>query len=148
MVTAATRTGVLCTRDAPMADWMALAALGLLLSGCAPLSRQVPAYPARRQTSEEVRVDIAACEVWAKGTAAGTGAVVGDAVMAGIGTVAGAAIYAAVGHPDLGPRAGVEPAEGLYGTAGRAGSAGESTAQRQRRAYSACMVTRGYAVAR
>ena len=71
---------------------MALAALGLLLSGCVPLSRQVPAYPPQSQTSEEVRVDTAACEAWAKGTA--TGAMVGGAVMTGIETVAGAAIYA------------------------------------------------------
>jgi hypothetical protein len=127
---------------------MALAALGLLLSSCAPLSRQVPAYPARSQTSEEVRVDTAACETWAKGTAAATGAVVGGAVMAGIGTVAGAPISAVARRPDPGPRAGVEPEEGLYGTVGSAGSAGESAAQRQRSAYAACMVTRGYAVAR
>jgi hypothetical protein len=127
---------------------MALTALGLLLSGCAPLSRQVPAYPAQNQTSEEVGVDTVACEAWAKGTAAATRAVVGGAVMAGIGTVAGAAIYSSVGHPDPGPRGGVKPAEGLYGTVGGAGSAGESAAQRQRRAYAACMVTRGYAVAR
>jgi hypothetical protein len=146
MVTAATRSCVLCTRDAPIGDWMALAALGLLLSGCVPLSRQVPAYPPQSQTSEEVRVDTAACEAWAKGTA--TGAMVGGAVMTGIETVAGAAIYAAVGHPDPGPRGGVEPAEGLYGTVGGAGSAGESAAQRQRRAYATCMVTRRYAVAR
>ena len=32
MVTAATRSCVLCTRDAPIGDWMALAALGLLHS--------------------------------------------------------------------------------------------------------------------
>ena len=148
MVTAATRSCVLYTRDAPLADWMALAALGLLLSGCTPLSRQVPAYPAQSQTSEEVRVDTAACEAWAKGTATTTGAALGGAVMASIGTVAGSASYAAVGHPDPGPRAGVEPAEGLYGTVGGAGSAGASAAQRQRSAYAACMVTRGYAVVR
>jgi hypothetical protein len=116
-----------------------------------PLSHQVSAYPARRQTSERVRIDTAACEAWAKenpddqGTLAATGAVVGGAVMAGIGTVAGAASYAAVGHPDPGPRAGIEPAEGLYGTVGGAGD--ESAAQRQRSAYAACMVTLGYAVA-
>jgi hypothetical protein len=148
MVTAATRSYAFCTREASITDWMALAALGLLLSSCAPLSRQVLAYPARSQTSEEVRVDTAACEAWAKGTAAATGAVVGGAAMAGIGTVAGAASYAAVGYLDPGSRAGGEPAEGLYGTVGGAGSTGESAAQRQRRAYAACMVTRGYAVAR
>jgi hypothetical protein len=147
MVTAATRSGALGPRDAPIADWVALAALGLLLTGCAPLSRRVPAYPAQSQTSAEVRVDTAACETWAKGTAAATGAGVSDAVMAGIGTVAGAVISAAVRRPDPGPRAGVEPAEGLYGTVGGAGAAGESAAQRQRSAYAACMVTRGYAVA-
>jgi hypothetical protein len=143
MVTAATRSCALRTRDAPIPDWMALAALGLLLSRCVPLSRQVLAYPPRSQTSEEVRVDTAVCEAWAKGTAAATGAVVGGAVMAGIGTVAGAASSAAVGHPDPGPRAGIEPAEGLYGTVGGAGSTSESAAQRQQRAYAACMVPAG-----
>jgi hypothetical protein len=147
MVTAASRSCALCPRDAPIADWVALAALGLLLTGCAPLSRQVPAYPAQSQTSEEVRVDTAACEAWAKGTAAATGAGVGSAVMARIGTVAGAASKAAVRPPDPGPRAGVEPEEGLYGTVDGAGAAGESATQRRRSAYAVCMVTRGYAVA-
>jgi hypothetical protein len=147
-VTAATSSCALCTRGASIAEWMTLAALGLLLSSCAPVSRQMLAYPARNQTSEEVRGDTAACAAWAKGTGAATGAGVGGAVMASIGTVADAPVSAAAGHPDPGPRGGVEPAEGLYGTVGGAGSAGESAAQRQRRTYAACMVTRGYAVVR
>ena len=68
-----------------------------------------------------MRVDTAACEAWAKGTAAETGAVVGGAVMAGIGTVAGAASSAAVGHPDPGPRAGIEPQGASTGTSGAPG---------------------------
>lgn len=130
--------------------------LGLLLfvsPACAPLSRQVPAYPQHGQTAAQIETDIAACTTWAEsatddpGTSAVAGAVGGAVIVAGLGAAFGAVLYAIL---KLDPAEGAAVGASLGGIMGAtegAGAAGETAAQRQRGAYASCMETRGYRAA-
>jgi hypothetical protein len=128
--------------------------LVVAVGACAPLHRQVPAYPARGQSVAQIQEDTASCESWAKqatadpGASAGVGAGVGAGIGAAVGAVFGAVIYALAGL-DPADGAGVGAAiGGLEGALGGAATGGETAAHRQQGAYAACMASRGYMVAR
>jgi hypothetical protein len=73
-----------------------LAAVGLLLTSCTSLARQVSAYPGQGQIARQIQADTAECTAWAEsatdypGQSAVTGAVVGGVILAGVS----AALYA------------------------------------------------------
>jgi uncharacterized protein YceK len=124
----------------------------VLVSGCATVDRRVPAYPARGQTMEQVAADQAHCRTWAEhntadpGSSAVGGGAVGAVVLGGLGAAAGAVIYAAMGlNPGEGAAFGAALG-GITGAIGGAGSSAESSSIQQSKAYTSCMVTRGYTV--
>jgi hypothetical protein len=71
----------------------------------------------------------------------------GAVILGGIGAAFGAALYAIL-HLDPGEGAAVGASlGGIMGASEGAGAASESSAQRRRGAYAACMGSRGYTVA-
>lgn len=131
----------------------ALLLAALLLTGCASLARQVPAYPGQGQTAAQVTDDIALCTTWAEsatedpGRQAVIGSATGAVILGGVGAAIGAALYAILKlNPAEGAAIGATWG-GIMGAAEGAGAAGESAAQRRRGAYAACMGARGYTVA-
>ena len=127
--------------------------VAFLASACAPaVYRSVPAYPMRNQSPVEMSRDIAECESWARqqtGYDPATDTLKGGAVGAVIGAVggaaAGAAIGAATGNPGKGAAIGAA-AGGIGGAAVGGGLGYTKSRDGYERAYTACMLARGYSV--
>lgn len=126
--------------------------LSILTVGCAAVDRRVPAYPARGQSVEQYQADIAHCKSWAENNAGSTersavgGAATGAVVVGGIGAAFGAVVYALMGmDPGEGAMVGAALG-GLTGAVSGAAAGGQGTSDQQNKAYSACMLTRGYTV--
>ena len=140
-----------------MTKIMVTALLAATLGGCAtsqPPRPNVGAYPARGQSAEQQARDSYECQAWARQQTAydpaadtAKSAGVGLAVGAIAGAATGAAIGAATGNAGRGAAVGAVVG-GVGGTAVGAGYGYTRNREGYDRAYAACMLGRGYSVAR